>query len=133
MNTNMDNGNTPSSGEPARIPVGKLVFGLALLTVGTLVLTDALDVWEQRELWQYWPVVLIALGVANEIDTLRARKGDGGFILIAIGVWMLAATREYRGLDYVSAFPLAIAVAGLGIIIHALLGIDGRCRKENRS
>jgi hypothetical protein len=116
----------PAAEEPARVPAGKLVFGIVLLAVGVLAFVDAIDLWDPRRLWRYWPVILIVLGVSREIDVLRTRKGDGGFVLIAVGVWMLAATQHFLGLDYVSAFPIGIAVAGMGIILHALLGVERR-------
>ena len=116
---------------PTPFSAGRLVFGLILFAIGVLAFVDAIDLWEPRDLWRYWPVLLIVLGVSKEIEVLRTRKGDNGFVLIAIGVWMLAATQEFLGLDYVTAFPLGLAVAGLGIILHALIGIDGK--KEQHS
>jgi hypothetical protein len=113
------------------VSAGKLVFGIVLVAVGVLAFADAIDVWDFREIWRWWPVLLIVLGISKEIDTLRARRGDQGYILIAIGIWMLAATQHFLGLDYASAFPIGVAVAGLGIIVHALLGVD--CRKEKQS
>lgn len=121
---------TGAQPEP-RISAGKLVFGIALLAVGILTFVDAIDVLDVREIWRYWPVILIVLGVSNEIDTIRTRKGDGGYILIAIGVWMLAATQGFLGLTYRSAFPLGVVVAGLGIIFHALLGVEGKKEKKS--
>ena len=124
---------TTSSGEaPARLSAGKLVFGIVLFAVGVLAFFDAIDLLEVRELWRWWPLILIVLGVSNEIDALRTRRGDGGYWLIAVGVWMLAATQEFLDLDYVTAFPLGIAVVGLGIILHALLGVEAN-KKEKQS
>lgn len=127
----MNDINTTAAEEPARISAGRLVFGIVLVAVGVLAFVDAIDLWDMRELWRYWPVILIVIGLSNEIDTLRTRTGDGGSVLIAIGVWMLAATQEFLGLSYASAFPLGVAVAGLGVILHALVGVDGKKEKES--
>ncbi|HVG25691.1 MAG TPA: hypothetical protein VND45_16160 [Thermoanaerobaculia bacterium] len=103
-----------------RISLGKLIAGAGLLALG---IAGALD-W--REIWRWWPLLLICLGVAREAEVLRTRRGDSGFILIAIGVWMLAGSLRLFGLDYRDAFPLAIVVAGIGLITHSLLGIERR-------
>jgi hypothetical protein len=120
-----------AAGEPPRISAGRLVFGVVLVAIGVLAFFDAIDLWETRELWRYWPVILIVIGLSNEYDALRTRQGDGGYILLAVGVWMLAGSQEFLGLDYRSAFPLGIAVAGLGMILHALLGIGGKKEKQS--
>jgi hypothetical protein len=114
----------PAAEESARISAGRLVFGIVLFGIGVLAFVDAIDLWEPRELWRWWPVFLIVIGLSNEFDTLRTRRGDGGYILIAVGVWLLAGSQEFLGLSYATAFPLGIAVAGLGMILHALLGVQ---------
>lgn len=106
-----------------RIPVGQLAWGVVLLVIGVLAFTDAMDVWDVGEIWRLWPLALIAIGFAGEFDALRLRKSDGSFILIAIGVWQLAATQRFLGLRYGSAMPLGIAIVGLGLILHALIDV----------
>ena len=103
-----------------RISAAKLTAGMVLVAIGVAGVMNA------RELWRYWPLLLIFIGLGQEADALRTRRGDGGFFLIAIGVWMLAGSLELFGLDYRSAFPLAVVMAGLGLIIHSLLGISGK-------
>jgi len=115
-----------------RVSAGKLAFGLALLAVGTLSFVDAIDLWEPDRLWKLWPLILIVLGVASEADALRARKSDGGSILVGIGVWMLAGTQHFWGLSVRTAFPLAIAVVGIGVIVHALVDLPEQ-KKENEN
>lgn len=123
---------TPTGEQPeSRISAGKLVFGIALLVIGVLTFFDAIDLWEWREIWRYWPVILIVLGVSNEVDAIRTRRGGGGYILIAVGVWMLAGSQEFLGLDYRSAFPLGVVVAGIGVILHALLGVEQKKEKKS--
>jgi hypothetical protein len=129
---NMNDIQTPTGEQPeSSISAGKLVFGIALLVIGVLTFFDAIDVWEWREIWRYWPVILIVLGVSNEVDAIRTRRGGGGYILIAVGVWMLAGSQEFLGLDYRRAFPLGVVVAGIGVILHALLGVEAKKEKKS--
>ena len=106
---------------------GKLAAGMALVAVGIVGIVQA------RELWRYWPLLLIFIGLGQEADALRTRRGDGGFFLIAVGVWMLCGSLRLFGLDYGDAFPMAITMAGLGLVLHALLGIEGSNSQKETS
>ena len=119
---------TPTTQEK-RIPVGRLTVGIVLLVLGIVGFTDAIDLWEPRELLRFWPVALIVIGVASEADAIRERRSGGGFILIAVGVWMLAATQHLFGLRFGSAMPLGVVIAGLGLVLHAI--VDVPRKKEN--
>ena len=115
----MDNSMTTDG----RVPMGKLALGVALLLVGVLSFSDYIDVLDLREIWRFWPVLLIFIGASSEFDALRQRKPGGGYILVAIGVWMLVANHHWFGLTHRTAMPLGIAVAGLGLILHALVDV----------
>jgi len=115
-----------------RIPLGKLAFGIALLLFGILGVTDFLHFFDVREIWRWWPVGLIFVGVSSEIDSLRARKSDGGYIIAAVGVWLLAANLHLFGLRVRSAMPLGIAVVGLGVILHALIDAPVPAKEEEK-
>lgn len=104
-----------------KIPLGKLAVGIVLLLVGILGFTDILDLVDLREIWRFWPVFLIFIGVSSEIDALRERRSGGGYIIAAIGVWLLFGNLHFFGLSRRGAMPLGIAVVGLGMILHALL------------
>ena len=104
-----------------RIPLGKLALGIVLLLVGILAFTDIMDMVELREVWRYWPVFLIFIGVSSEIEALRERRSGGGAIVAGIGVWFLFGNLHLFGLSRGSAMPLGIAVVGLSMILHAIL------------
>lgn len=114
-----------------KIPLGKLAFGIVLLLVGTLAFTDYLDMLDVRDIVRFWPALLIFIGVSSEIDALRERKSGGGYIIAAIGVWLLFATQHFFGLTHRTAMPLGIAVVGLGVILHALVDAPVAGKKEN--
>ena len=113
------------------IPLGKLAFGIVLLVVGVLGFTDYLDVLEVRDIVRFWPALLIFIGVSSEIDALRERRSGGGYILAAVGVWLLFANQHFFGLTHRTAMPLGIAVVGLGVILHALVDAPVAANKEN--
>jgi hypothetical protein len=112
-----------------RIPWGKLAIGIGLVLFGVLSLTDYWEYFELRNIWRFWPFVLIFIGVASEFDALRRRQSGGGYIIAAIGVWMLVANYHFFGLSHRTAFPLGIAVVGLGIILHAIFDAPAHAQK----
>lgn len=116
-----------------KLPVGKLAWGLVLLVIGALTFFDTIDLFESAPLWKYWPVFMIVLGVAGEFDALRARKSDGSYITLAIGIWMLAGSLELFGLSFRTGFPLAIVVAGLGVIVHAIVDLPKKVLQEENN
>lgn len=69
------------------VAVSKLIFGLCLVVVGTATFLGAIDVWHVRHFWKFWPLLLIAIGLANEAEALRRRKSDGSYVLLAVGCW----------------------------------------------
>ena len=110
----------------------KLVLGLVLLAFGALAFVDSTDLWSPGQWWRLWPLVLIVIGLASEIDALRERRGGGGAFLIAVGVWFLAGTHHILGLTHRTAFPVAIAVVGLFMAIHAIVDRPAaQQKKEN--
>jgi hypothetical protein len=113
------------------ISAQKLGFGVLLVIVGGLIFVDAIDVWDFRNLWRhYWPMVLLFIGLMMEIDSLRTRTNAGGGYLLALGVWFQVAALRLFGLNYRSAFPLAIVVFGLLMIIHAIVDLPEEKAKE---
>lgn len=43
----------------------RLVFGAILMVVGGLLIADNLGLGVPRDVWSYWPFLLIALGAAR--------------------------------------------------------------------
>lgn len=114
-----------------KISAGKLVVGLVLLVVGVATFLETVDLWDSGSLWSYWPLILIAIGTANEIDAIRRRKSGGSYILLGIGVWMLAGSFGLFGLSFGEAMPLAIVVAGLGVLLHAIIDVPTPEKENN--
>jgi hypothetical protein len=103
------------------VAVGKLIFGLCLLVVGVAAFLGAIDAWNARHYWKFWPLLLVVIGLGNEAEALRRRKSDGSYVLVAIGCWLLVGMFHLFGLSIREAIPVGLVVAGLGVVLHALV------------
>ncbi|HEX6084843.1 MAG TPA: hypothetical protein VF266_09985 [Thermoanaerobaculia bacterium] len=112
--------------ETQRFSAGKLTAGMALVAIGIAGLMQS------RDLWRYWPLLLIFMGLGQEADAIRTRRDSGGIFLIAVGLWMLCGSLRLFGLDYGDAFPIGVTVVGLGLVLHALLGITDKKKETPR-
>lgn len=99
----------------------KLVFGLLLVGFGIVAFLGTVDLWNSWMPFGLLPLALVALGLASEADAFRARRSSGGAILVAIGVWLLIGNHDLFGLSHRTAFPVAVAVVGLFMTLHALV------------
>ena len=115
------------------ISIDKLIIGLALVAVGVAGFIDAIDLLDFGNLWRYWPVSFIVIGIANEVEALRKRRDSSGWLFIAFGVWMLAATRGIYGLTFRTAFPIAIVVGGFFLVLHALIDKPAAEKEEKEN
>jgi len=107
--------------------LGKLVFGLTLVSLGAMFLADQLGFFRADYLVDYWPVLLIALGVAK---LLRPITDFGGVVVITLGILLLLDRLAYY--DLRQTWPLLIVAAGLSIVLRSLRPAKRRsAEKEN--
>lgn len=113
----------PQSPPPPR-PVRRrrsLFFPILLIAVGVIFLLDNMrllpgNIWEN--LIQYWPVLLIVLG----LDSIFKREGLVGPVLfIGLGVIFLLANFGYLGINVwdlvLKLWPILLVAIGLDIVV----------------
>jgi hypothetical protein len=100
-------------------PLPRLVLGVAIVAAGAIFWLDNIGRIEARDYIEWWPLALIALGLAQ----LPYRKWIAAAWLLLVGTYFLLPVlgiprfhlREILGL-----WPLLISVAGATLIMHAL-------------
>jgi hypothetical protein len=100
-----------------RYPVSRLIGGAILLLLGTLFLLDRFGVVRAGSPGEYWPMLLVWLGLSRLLTPGDPRRVSGT-VLLAIGLLFQADQ-----LDYVSAhrfWPLLLLVAGAALIAGGL-------------
>lgn len=103
-----------------RVPLAKLLWGVVLIVLGILFTLDNADIIDVGDYWRFWPVILIAMGVAKFTQPEGSERRGSGVWLIMIGSWLLVGSLELFGLDYGTSWPLLIVAVGVSIIWQAL-------------
>ena len=97
---------------------GQLIAGLVLAGLGLLFTLDNLEIVRAREVLQYWPVVLLLVGVSQILQARSSAGMVGGSIWILIGGVLLG-----ERLDLISnAFrfwPLVLVGVGAYVIFQS--------------
>ncbi len=100
-------------------PAWRLVSGIAILAVGLVVWLDHLDRLNANDYLPYWPVVLIAYGIARLVQ----RRWTAAGILLLLGLIFMPRMPflpHVRFSEVVAIWPLLISVAGVNLVIQAL-------------
>lgn len=102
-----------------------LVLGGLLIALGVIVLLENLGViylgslWE---LWRWWPLILVFLGLSKFFAPGDFRERRSGFWLMAIGVWLLISFFRVFGLGFSESWPLLLVAAGISAIWQSTSG-----------
>jgi hypothetical protein len=103
-----------------RSPAASLVLGGFLLLLGVLLLAGNLGFELPVRVWDWWPFLLIALGVARLFAPGRRERRGGGFWLIVAGLYGWVGTRGLFGLSWETAWPIFIIAVGIQFVVRAL-------------
>ena len=106
-------------GGRSKIDVGSLAVGLLIMLLGTAFLLEQLDFYDIREVWRFWPMVLIAVGL---VQLLRPGDGRPSIFLLLMGVWLQVSTLGLWGLDWGDSWPLLIMFIGASLVFDATVG-----------
>src|SRR4029077_19930363 len=90
-----------------------IIPGLVVIAVGVIFLLSNLNIVYVHELWRYWPVVLIAAGLARLVDAQSDGARSTGGVLLVVGALFLANTLGFLHLTWRDYWPLILIGPGL--------------------
>jgi LiaF transmembrane domain len=117
MSTN-DCKSRPSS--PEVFDQARWIPALILIAIGAAFLLNNLHIVAFHELFQYWPVILIAIGLFRLVDSSQSNQRLVGAILILVGGFLLAGTLGFFYLSWGTIWPLLLIGAGLLMLVQRL-------------
>jgi predicted membrane protein len=98
-----------------------MVMGLAVIAVGVLFLLRNVGVLYFDDIWQYWPVILIVVGISKLANTRSASSVTSGLVIAGIGTVFLLKNLGYIYGDigqYI--WPGILIAVGLSILVKHL-------------
>jgi len=104
-----------------RGPMGQgVIFAVLLIAAGVLLFLDNIGLFHFHDIWRFWPVALIAIGVAKLTDC----RGLGGrvwsLMLILVGASFLLSNLGLWHVSWSLIWPLALIGFGLMLLVNAL-------------
>jgi hypothetical protein len=94
---------------------GSFVLGAVILTIGAALLIDRLGIFSWTTQWSVWPLLLIAFGVVNLVES--PWRGARGVFPIALGLWIWAAQAGW--IAFRDSWPLLFVLLGVAVMWQA--------------
>jgi predicted membrane protein len=95
---------------------GQLILGLAIAAAGVLFTLDNLHILRAREYLEFWPVVLVAIGLVHTSQAKTTAGMIGGGIWILVGIVMIGNRLGLVHANIWHFWPMVLVLVGLRIV-----------------
>lgn len=102
----------------------QLLWGVLLIVVGAVFLLDRLDIIylrDYRQLWHYWPVIMVLFGINKLVTPVSAKQVLSGLWLIFFAAWWYVSYEELWHLSFYNSWPALLIAWGVGMVLEPLL------------
>jgi predicted membrane protein len=97
-----------------------LFFGAIVVAIGVLLLLDNLGIFRFHDVWQYWPVLLVAYGISRIVDSQTPSGYVWGGVVALIGAFLLLDTLDIIVFNFAVVWPLLLIAFGVSVLVRAL-------------
>jgi len=94
----------------------KFYFGIAIVLAGIVLFLDNIGFDFGVDLFDFWPLILIAIGLNHLSQPAEARQSYNGWIFIGFGVLFLLRSFDVISFRLGELWPLVLILIGLAIL-----------------
>ena len=99
----------------------QLLWGLLLVGLGAAFFLDRAEVFELDELWHYWPLLMVVIGLNKMIGYPTARDFTDGLWTMLVGLWLFATFEGMYGLTFRNGWPFLLIAWGVKLILEPFI------------
>ncbi len=99
-----------------------LVMGAVVVAVGLILLLDNMGIVPAHDLFDYWPLILIALGVTRILDSHSQAAVIWGGLVAGIGGLFLLRNLHIFYFNFDFFWPLIVIAVGASMLLRAMEG-----------
>src|SRR5688500_4602492 len=100
----------------------QIILGLLIVAFGVILTLDNLDYIEAGDILRYWPLLLVAFGLARIVGTNCTSGRLSGGVMVIIGLWLTADELVMFPLDFQRWWPMILVAIGGLILFRAFRG-----------
>lgn len=94
----------------------RIIIGLLIVAAGVLLLLDTLGYDIRIDVWDFWPVLLIAIGLKKILDPKGYRQIYWGLVILLVGVLFQLNNLGYLDFDVADLWPILLILVGVEVI-----------------
>lgn len=110
----------------------QLLWGVLIIVAGVTLVLDRMAIIELGTAWQYWPLILVVMGMNKMVGYPTARHFTDGLWLILMGLWLFAVVQGVFGLTWLNSWPLIIIAFGIKMVVEPLIKARFAPHRESR-
>ena len=94
----------------------RTIISLAVIMAGIVLLAENLGMDIHINIWEWWPLILILIGIGQLMRPSAHRQPLSGILLVFIGLVFLGNTLDFFYFDMRDLWPVFLILAGLSML-----------------
>jgi predicted membrane protein len=103
-----------------------MIPAVVLIVIGTLFLLGNMHILPSRNWFDFWPVILIVIGLMKLLEAPRKGSYVGGAILFGLGAVFLADNLNFLPFPVWDLWPLILIAVGVWLLFERMPWAGGR-------
>ena len=99
----------------------KALIGLLIIVFAIVILLQNMDLIPYINMWIFWPVFLILIGLSQVLRPRESRQTLSGGIFIVIGLLFLLNNMDILSFRF-DLWPIILLLIGFGLLRQAMIG-----------